>query len=91
MNYELAQTTDFGAKLYVRQTLVLLALGVGVGVVLALAAVGSATSLLFGLQPSDPRTFAGASLLLLGIALIASFLPARRASRVDPMVVLRYE
>ena len=75
----------------VRQTLVLLTLGVGVGIVLALAAVRSASSLLFGLQPNDPLTFAGASALLLTIALIASFLPARRASRVDPMVALRYE
>jgi predicted permease len=75
----------------VRQTLVLLALGVGVGVVLALGAVRSAGSLLFGLQPNDPLTFAGASALLVTIALIASFLPARRASRVDPMVALRYE
>jgi predicted permease len=75
----------------VRQTLVLLALGVGVGVVLALAAVRSASSLLFGLQPNDPFTFAAASALLVTIALFASFLPARRASRVDPMVALRYE
>ncbi|HEY6387854.1 MAG TPA: ABC transporter permease [Candidatus Acidoferrum sp.] len=75
----------------VRQTLVLLALGVGVGVLLALAAVQSAGSLLFELQPDDPLTFAGASALLVTIALIASFLPAQRASRVDPMVALRYE
>jgi predicted permease len=75
----------------VRQTLVLLALGVAVGVVLALAAVRSASSLLFGLEPNDPLTFAAASALLVTIALIASFLPARRASRVDPMVALRYE
>jgi predicted permease len=75
----------------VRQTLVLLALGVGVGLVLALAAVRSLGSLLFGLQPNDPLTFVGASALLVSIALIASFLPASRASRVDPMVALRYE
>jgi predicted permease len=75
----------------VRQTLVLLALGVAVGVVLALAAVRSTSSLLFGLEPNDPLTFAAASALLVTIALIASFLPARRASRVDPMVALRYE
>jgi ABC-type antimicrobial peptide transport system permease subunit len=78
-------------RIVVRQTLVLLAVGVGVGVVLGLAAVQSAASLLFGLQPNDPLTFAGAVTLLVSIALIASFLPARRASRVDPMVALRYE
>jgi len=75
----------------VRQTLVLLALGVGVGIVLALAAVRSAGSLLFGLQPNDPLTFVAAVGLLVTIALLASFLPARRASRIDPMVALRYE
>jgi predicted permease len=75
----------------VRQTLLLLALGVGLGVVLALAAVRSAGSLLFGLQPNDPLTFVAAVGLLVTIALLASFLPARRASRVDPMVALRYE
>jgi predicted permease len=75
----------------VRQTLVLLALGAAVGVVLALAAVQTASALLFGLEPNDPLTFAAATALLVAIALIASFLPARRASRVDPMVALRYE
>jgi predicted permease len=75
----------------VRQTLVLLALGVTVGVILALAAVRTAGSLLFGLQANDPLTFAAATALLITIALVASFLPARRASRVDPMVALRYE
>jgi predicted permease len=75
----------------VRQTLVLLALGAAVGIVLALAAVQTASSLLFGLEPNDPLTFAGVTVLLVAIALIASFLPARRASRVDPMVALRYE
>jgi len=74
-----------------RQTLTLLAVGVTVGVVLALATTRSAGSLLFGLRPNDPFTFAGASLLLIGVALTASFIPAQRASRVDPMVALRYE
>jgi ABC-type antimicrobial peptide transport system permease subunit len=75
----------------VRQTLALLALGIAVGVVLAVPAVRTASSLLFGLQPDDPLTFAAATALLFTIALVASSLPARRASRVDPMVALRYE
>jgi predicted permease len=75
----------------VRQTLALLALGAAVGVVLALPAVRTASSLLFGVQPNDPLTFAAATALLFTIALVASSLPALRASRVDPMVALRYE
>jgi predicted permease len=74
-----------------RQSLILLAVGVTVGVALALITTRSTSSLLFGLRPNDPFTFAGASLLLIGVALTASFVPARRASRVDPMVALRYE
>ena len=74
-----------------RQTFVLLALGIAVGVVLALAVTRGASSLLYGLQPNDPLTFVGASALLIGVSLLASFVPAHRASRIDPMVALRYE
>jgi putative ABC transport system permease protein len=61
------------------------------GIAFGLAATRTATSLLFGLRANDPLTFAGASMLLIAVALVASFVPARRASRVDPMVALRYE
>jgi len=74
-----------------RQTVVLLMLGVTIGIAFGLAATRTATSLLFGLRANDPLTFAGASMLLIAVALVASFVPARRASRVDPMVALRYE
>jgi predicted permease len=74
-----------------RQALTLLALGIAVGLLIALATTRGASSLLFGLQPNDPLAFAGASVLLIVIALLASFLPALRASRVDPVVALRYE
>jgi predicted permease len=74
-----------------RQTFVLLAVGIAIGVVLGLGVTRGASSLLYGLQPNDPLTFVGASALLIGVALLAGFVPAHRASRVDPMVALRYE
>jgi putative ABC transport system permease protein len=55
------------------------------------AMVQSASSLLFGVTPRDPVTFAGMSLMLIVVALTAGYLPARRASRIDPMVALRTE
>jgi predicted permease len=74
-----------------RQTLGLLALGVGIGLLLAVAATSGAQSLLYGLQPSDPVSLAGAALFLAFVALAASFWPAYRATRHDPMQALRYE
>jgi predicted permease len=74
-----------------RQTFVLLAVGIVIGVVLGLGVTRGASSLLYGLQPNDPLTFVGASALLIGVALLAGFVPAHRASRVEPMVALRYE
>jgi ABC-type lipoprotein release transport system permease subunit len=49
------------------------------------------SNLLYGVTATDPSTLACVSLLLLGIALLASYLPARRAARIDPMAILRYE
>jgi predicted permease len=69
----------------------LLAIGLGTGIALALLAGRSARSLLFGLQPYDPLTLAAAAVLLALIAALASFLPAQRASKVDPMAALRDE
>jgi len=74
-----------------RDMLGLVAVGTGFGIVAAVAGGRVAGNLLFGLKGSDPVTLIGASLLLLGIATAAAYWPARRASRIDPLVALRYE
>jgi predicted permease len=74
-----------------RQTLGLLALGVGIGLLLAVAATSGARSLLYGLQPTDPFSLIGSAFFLTLVALAASFWPAYRATRYDPIKALRYE
>jgi predicted permease len=69
----------------------LVTIGLAIGIPAALAADRWATSLLFGLKPTDPLTLASATVLLLLVALFAGYLPARRATKVDPMIALRYE
>jgi len=78
-------------SMVVGQGMRLAALGVGIGLVLALAAARLATGLLYGISAAYPLTFAGIALLLGAIALAACYIPARRATRVDPIVALRYE
>lgn len=63
--------------------------GIAIGLMLALAMTRYLSSLLFHVRPTDPLTFASVCLLLTGIALLASWTPARRASRIDPMQALR--
>jgi predicted permease len=74
-----------------RQTLLLLTVGIVAGLVFALAGARGAGSLLYGLQPNDPLTFAVATALLSMVALFAGFIPAYRASRTNPVAALRYE
>jgi putative ABC transport system permease protein len=69
----------------------LVAAGVVVGTVMGGMAARLMSGLLFGIRVLDPATFAGAVLLLLAVAALASFVPARRASRLDPMTALRSE
>ena len=75
----------------VREAVVLLAAGLILGLALSLAASRAAGSMLFGLKPYDPVTLGLAAALLAFVAVVASYLPARRATKVDPMVALRYE
>ena len=78
-------------RLVVGQGLVLAAIGILSGTVLAAAAMPAARSLLFKVSPFDPVTFLGVAGFLATVAFLASYLPARRAMRVDPVIVLRGE
>ncbi len=78
-------------RLVVGQGMRMTLLGVAIGVAISLALTRLLSSLLFGVQSTDPLAFTAAALLLMATALLASYLPARRATRVDPIVVLRYE
>jgi putative ABC transport system permease protein len=78
-------------KLIVGQGMVLIVIGAGIGLVLALAATQLLKSLLFGVSATDPFTFVPVVVGLVGVALLASYLPARRAMKVDPLIALRYE
>ena len=78
-------------KLVVGQGLGLALVGVVVGLVLAALGTPLARSLLFNVSPFDPLSFVAVSVFLVAVALIASYVPARRATRVDPVVALRQE
>jgi putative ABC transport system permease protein len=77
--------------LVMKEGFVLIAAGLLIGILAALAATRVLDSQLFGVTPTDPLTFTVIALLLTTVALLACYLPARRATKVDPMVALRYE
>src|SRR5262249_6851488 len=104
ISYAVAQRTkEFGVRMALgaqRRDVLSLVLGRGlllavsgmvIGVVGALLLTRSLSTLLFGVTPTDPLTFAVVSVLLGAVALLASYFPARRATQVDPMQALRYE
>jgi ABC-type antimicrobial peptide transport system permease subunit len=74
-----------------RRGAVIAAGGLAIGLLLSLALARSLASLIWGINALDVGTFAGVSALLLAVALVASWVPARRASRVDPLISLRHE
>jgi len=87
----LGATTVDVLKLVIGQGLRLTLIGVAVGTVAALALGQFLSSLLYAVKPADPFTFAAVSLVLTAIALAACAIPVRRATRINPMVALRYE
>jgi putative ABC transport system permease protein len=104
MSYSVAQRTHeigirmaLGAqkwdvlKLAVGQALKLVLIGVAVGLAASMVLTRVMSSLLFGVSSTDPATFAIISLVLVGAGVLASYIPARRATKVDPMIALRYE
>jgi putative ABC transport system permease protein len=85
-----ASTRDI-LRMVLRQSLVLIAVGVAIGLAGAFAVTRVLTNFLFGVKPTDLATFGAVSMVLVIVALVATYLPALRATKVDPMVALRYE
>ena len=85
-----ARSTDV-LKLVVKSGIALALAGVGIGLVIAIGLTRLMESLLYGVTPTDVVTFVIGSLALVAVAGLACYLPARRATKVDPLVALRYE
>jgi putative ABC transport system permease protein len=96
-NHELGVRIALGAQagqvlqMVLRQGLTLSVLGVLIGLTGSVAATPLLPNFLYGVRPHDPLTLIAVSVFLIGITLVASYVPARRATKVDPMVTLRHE
>ena len=78
-------------QMVLRQGLKLALAGSVIGIVCALVVARLMRGLLYGVKAADPATFVGVTLLLIGVALVACYIPARRVMRVDPIIALRHE
>jgi putative ABC transport system permease protein len=78
-------------RLVIGEGFVLASVGLVAGTVGAIGLTRFFKTLLYGVGPSDPRTYVAVTLILIGVALLACYIPARRAMRVDPIAALRYE
>jgi ABC-type antimicrobial peptide transport system permease subunit len=79
------------ARPILREALTLTAIGVAIGLPVALALVRVMLSVVYGIEPNDPITIIGTVVIMVAVAALAAWIPARRAAKVDPMVALRYE
>jgi putative ABC transport system permease protein len=102
--YAVAQRTrEFGVRtalgassgdvlaMVMRQGLMLTGIGIGIGVLVAIGVTRFIEGMLYGVTPLDPATYAAVAALFVAVTLLAAYLPARRATRIDPMMALRYE
>lgn len=78
-------------KLIVREGMVLAAIGMSVGVVTTLVLTRLLTAMLYGVRPADPATLLAVLMTVAAVAFVASYFPARRATKVEPIAALRYE
>jgi ABC-type antimicrobial peptide transport system permease subunit len=85
-----AQTLNV-LSMILREAVMLALFGIIVGLPFVFGVTRFASTMLFGLTPTDPLSLTGAALFLFGVALLAGFLPARRATKIDPLEALRYE